>query len=474
MIELFEVSKYYPTPNGRHYVLKDVSLVIPDGAQVGVLGPNGTGKSTLMRLLAGVDMPNSGTIKRTGSISWPMGLATSMQSSLTGRENARFACRLQGIRRKEMETIIDEVKEFAEIGDYYEMPVRTYSSGMRARLNFAIAMAFTFDCYIIDELTAVGDKNFKEKSAKVFKDKRTAASFIKVSHSLNELRNECNMGLVLNKGSAVIYDSIEEAIEVYERNIGSEPSAPKKRPNQKRMQRKIGPHARKKHAGNGPNAMKRGGGPNAIKHQAVGPNAAMKQGNGPNANRTPGGGANIGPGQGGKPRFNQKPGMGPNAGAASGNGPNALNKQAAGPNAALKQGNGPHANRQQAGGPKARMAREGGPPFNQNPGAGPKAGGNSGNGPKANRNKGEGPNAAMGQGNGPPANRKQGPNAGMKPRSGPRAYETAEHASQAGSRRGQNRPNANIKNGDGLQGQRPVQTVISERQEPNVGAKDDQ
>ncbi|SFO63277.1 ABC-type polysaccharide/polyol phosphate transport system, ATPase component [Cohaesibacter marisflavi] len=465
MIELFEVSKYYPTPNGRHYVLKDVSLVIPDGAQVGVLGPNGTGKSTLMRLLAGVDMPNTGTIRRTGSISWPMGLANSMQGSLTGRENARFACRLQGVRRRDMDAIIDEVKDFAEIGDYYEMPVRTYSSGMRARLNFAIAMAFTFDCYIIDELTAVGDKNFKEKSAKVFKDKRAVASFIKVSHSLRELRNECNMGLVLNKGSAVMYDSIEEAIEVYERNIGSESSAPKKRPNQKRMHPKKGPLARKKQAGNGPNAgVKRGVGPNASKNQGAGPNAAMKQGGGPQANRLQAGGPKARMAQGGGPLVNQNSGAGPNAGEARGNGPNAANKQATGVKAAMKQGNGPHADRQQAGGPKARMAQGGGPRFNQKPGAGPNAG----------KNQGAGPNAATGRSDGRPASRKQGPNAGMKPPGVSRAHETAEHGPQAGLPRGQNRPNANIKNGEGPHGPGPDQTGTPERLKPHIGAKDDQ
>ena len=219
MIELINVSKYFTTPAGRHFVLKDVSLVIPDHAQIGVLGPNGAGKSTLMRLLSGVDAPNKGTINRTGSISWPMGLANSMQGSLTGKENARFACHLQAVTRKKMKEIVEEIKAFSELGSYFDMPVRTYSSGMRARLNFAIAMAFSFDCYIIDELTAVGDKNFREKSASVFKEKRLSASFIKVSHNLNELKSECNMGLVLNKGHATMYNSIEEALEVYEANI---------------------------------------------------------------------------------------------------------------------------------------------------------------------------------------------------------------------------------------------------------------
>lgn len=219
MIQLENVSKYYGTPSGRHFVLDDVSFTIPDNAHVGVLGPNGAGKSTLMRLLAGVDVPNKGRITRTGTISWPMGLANSMQGALTGKENAKFACRLQGIGSGEINEIIEGIREFSEIGHYFDMPVRTYSSGMRARLNFAIAMAFAFDCYIIDELTAVGDKNFRDKSAQFFREKRNVASFIKVSHNLMELKEECNMGLVLNKGQAALYNSIEEALEVYKRNI---------------------------------------------------------------------------------------------------------------------------------------------------------------------------------------------------------------------------------------------------------------
>ena len=219
MIRLEKVSKFYATPHGRHYVLRDASFTIPDGAQLGVLGPNGAGKSTLMRLLSGVDIPNHGRIHRTGTISWPMGLASSMQNSLTGKENARFACQIQGVPHREIPAIVEEIREFSEIGKYFEMPVRTYSSGMRARLNFGIAMSFEFDCYIIDELTAVGDKNFRKKSAAVFKEKRKKSGFIKVSHNLEELSDECNMGLVLNKGTATIYDNFPEALEQYLINL---------------------------------------------------------------------------------------------------------------------------------------------------------------------------------------------------------------------------------------------------------------
>ena len=221
MIRLENVSKFYATKSGRHYVLKDTSLEIPDNARLGVLGKNGAGKSTLMRLLAGVDAPNKGKIIREGSISWPMGLANSMQSSLTGRENARFACHIQGLNGRTLVQTVSEICDFADIGDYYEMPVRTYSSGMKARLNFAIAMAFDFDCYIIDELTAVGDKQFRETSGKIFREKRANASFIKVSHNLAELRAECNMGLVLRDATAKMYPNIEQAILVYNAYLAS-------------------------------------------------------------------------------------------------------------------------------------------------------------------------------------------------------------------------------------------------------------
>jgi len=221
MIQLENVSKYYVTNSGRHYVLDNVSLTIPDMARVGVMGPNGAGKSTLMRLLAGVDSPNKGKIHRTGSISWPMGLASSMQGALSGKENARFACHIQGMHHAEIKQMVEGIREFADIGKYFDMPARTYSSGMRARLNFAIAMAFNFDCYIIDELTAVGDRNFREKSAQVFKDKRNKASFIKVSHNLNELKAECNMGLVLVGAKAFLFPGVQKAINAYNEYLKS-------------------------------------------------------------------------------------------------------------------------------------------------------------------------------------------------------------------------------------------------------------
>ncbi|NNE23044.1 MAG: ABC transporter ATP-binding protein [Rhizobiales bacterium] len=222
MIKFNNVSKYYTTPKGRKYVLQDVNLTIELHQKVGVLGRNGAGKSTLMRLLAGVDIPDQGTITRTGSISWPMGLATGLQGMLTGRENAKFTCGIQGVGKRATDRKLKFVQDFSELGNYFEMPVRTYSSGMKARLNFALAMAFNFDFYIIDELTSVGDQVFRDKSRQVFEKKRAKCGFIKVSHNLDELRNECDSGLLLHAGQLTHYPAIDDAVNAYEKLPGSE------------------------------------------------------------------------------------------------------------------------------------------------------------------------------------------------------------------------------------------------------------
>lgn len=217
MISLEGVSKYYPTPKGRKYILQDVTVKFPPNKNIGILGRNGMGKSTLLRLLGGIDFPNSGRIQIDGRISWPMGLAGGLQGSLTGRDNARFVCRIFGDNEREVERKIGFIHEFSELGDYFDMPVKTYSSGMKARLTFATSMAFDFDIYLIDELTAVGDKRFKEKSKQALQEKKDRASFIKVSHNMQELRQECEVGVYLENGKIHVYDDIEQAVATYNR-----------------------------------------------------------------------------------------------------------------------------------------------------------------------------------------------------------------------------------------------------------------
>ena len=171
MISLKNVTKYYPTKHGPHYILRDVSLDFPMDKNIGVFGVNGSGKSTLMSLLAGVDQPNKGKITVQGNISWPLGLS-GYQGSMSGRENAEFICRIYGKSRREIREKVEWIKEFSELGRFFEMPLKSYSSGMRSKFSFGVSMAFDFDYYLIDELTAVGDARFKKKCKQVFDEKK--------------------------------------------------------------------------------------------------------------------------------------------------------------------------------------------------------------------------------------------------------------------------------------------------------------
>ena len=216
MIRLENLTKFYPTPGGRRYVFRNVDYTFPEEGNIGVLGFNGAGKSTLMRLIGGTDFANSGAVRKDCRISWPIGLASGFQGSLTGRENVKFVSCIYGddieLRRERIEYVTD----FAEIGDYFDMPVNTYSSGMRSRLSFGLSMAFEFDVYLVDEVIAVGDKKFKEKSKEAFRQKQEKARLITVSHDLGLLKSLCNVGIVLNKGRFQSFDNIDDAISAYQ------------------------------------------------------------------------------------------------------------------------------------------------------------------------------------------------------------------------------------------------------------------
>ena len=196
-------------------VFKDLNLEIPSGKSVAFIGRNGAGKSTLLRMIGGIDRPDSGKIITNKTISWPVGLAGGFQGSLTGRENVKFVARLYA-KQEELKEKIEFVEEFAELGKYFDMPIKTYSSGMRSRLGFGLSMAFKFDYYIVDEVTAVGDARFKEKCAQLFKERHKESSFLMVSHSLNSLKEFCDVAIVF-KNSYIIgyYENVQSGIDEY-------------------------------------------------------------------------------------------------------------------------------------------------------------------------------------------------------------------------------------------------------------------
>jgi capsular polysaccharide transport system ATP-binding protein len=216
MIRLEALTKSYLTIRGRRFVFRDLSLEIPGGVNVGLIGRNGAGKSTLMRLLSAVEQPDSGRIVTRASLSWPVGLTGGMQTTLSGRENVKFVCRIHGVRGQEMKDKLRYVQEFAQIGDYFDQPVSTYSSGMRARLAFGTSMAFDFNYYLIDEIMAVGDATFKAKSRQAFAERLQRANVILVSHNMNLIRKMCNAVVHLHDGRAQFFNDVEQGIAAYE------------------------------------------------------------------------------------------------------------------------------------------------------------------------------------------------------------------------------------------------------------------
>jgi len=216
MFEVRNVTKSYWTPRGRRYVFRNLTLEIPPERNIGLIGRNGAGKTTLMRLLGGVDKPDSGRIVTDKSVSWPVGLGGGFQGSLSGRDNVKFVCRVYGAVGVEMRSKIKYVQEFADIGRWFDEPVRSYSSGMRSRLAFGLSMAFDFDYYLIDEIMSVGDAHFKRKSAEVFAEKMKRSNIILVSHSMPDIRRLCNLVLLVENGAVRIFEDVVEGIKAYQ------------------------------------------------------------------------------------------------------------------------------------------------------------------------------------------------------------------------------------------------------------------
>ena len=213
MLELRHVSKAYHTPSGPNVVLSDLSLTFPHGANIGILGRNGAGKSTLLRILAGIELPDEGEVIRRSRVSWPLGFAGGFNSSLSGEENCRFVARIYGA---EVDEVVDYARDFADLGTYFQMPVRTYSAGMRARLAFGLSMAIDFSIYLVDEVTAVGDKRFQKKCREAFAARRERSSVILVSHNMGTVREYCDRCMVLDDGCLLMFDDVEQATRAYE------------------------------------------------------------------------------------------------------------------------------------------------------------------------------------------------------------------------------------------------------------------
>lgn len=220
MIKLDRLTKTFPMRKGRKVVIEDLTAVFPTGKSVALLGRNGAGKSTLLRLISGSLRPTSGRVLSTGTISYPVGFAGSFHQQLTGVQNTRFVARIYGIDTDEL---VDYVYEFSELGRHFYMPLRTYSSGMKARLSFGVSMGIPFDTYLVDEVTSVGDGAFRAKSIAVFEERRSRAGAIVVTHSAAMVRSMCDMAVVLEDGKVEVYDDLEAALEHHEANMLSPP-----------------------------------------------------------------------------------------------------------------------------------------------------------------------------------------------------------------------------------------------------------
>ena len=210
---LFEnVSKAYKVHRHLKPVFNNLNFRIDRGDAIGICGANGAGKSTLMRMLAGVEPQTGGKIVRTMSTSWPIGFTSAFQMGLTGADNARFIARIYD---RDEDEVLTKVEDFAELGDYLFQPVRTYSTGMQARLAFGVSLTIDFDCYLVDEVTGAGDVRFRDKSENALMERRERAALVMISHDPGTLQQYCTRGAVLYGGALTFFDSISEACEVH-------------------------------------------------------------------------------------------------------------------------------------------------------------------------------------------------------------------------------------------------------------------
>jgi capsular polysaccharide transport system ATP-binding protein len=216
MIRLVELSKTFHLNGVHKTVLDNVSITLPARTSIGLLGRNGAGKSTLLRMIAGTQTPSSGHVEIDGSVSWPVGFSGSFHADLTGAQNCRYVARIYGVDSDEL---VDFTADFAELGNHFHLPLRTYSSGMLSRLAFGVSMGISFDVYLVDEVTAVGDAAFRKKSETLFMQRMSQSGAILVNHATPVIRNLCTKVAVLEQGKLLWFDDVEEGIQHHNRNM---------------------------------------------------------------------------------------------------------------------------------------------------------------------------------------------------------------------------------------------------------------
>ena len=213
MIRFENLHKSFWVNGYRKVVIDNLNATLPTGASLALLGRNGAGKSTLLQMIAGTMRPDHGKIISDGTISWPVGFGGSFHGELTGAQNVRFIARIYGV---DTDSLVSYVEDFAELGQHYHMPVRSYSAGMKSRLTFGASMGIRFDTYLVDEVTAVGDAQFRQKSRLVFQERMKTASAILVSHEMQQVRSFCDAGIVLERGQLRYFEDLEEAIALHQ------------------------------------------------------------------------------------------------------------------------------------------------------------------------------------------------------------------------------------------------------------------
>lgn len=212
MIAFENLTKVYTVKDVRKVILQDASYRFEEGQNVALMGRNGAGKSTMMRMIAGIELPTAGRVQRTERVSWPMGFAQGFNGLMTGVENIRFVARIYG---SDTQDVLEQVQDFAELGRSLHLPIETYSSGMKARLAFGLSLAIRFDCYLIDEITAVGDVRFKKKSERALRDTIENARVVMISHSEKTIRDYCDAGVLVHGGQLYHYDDISALLKDY-------------------------------------------------------------------------------------------------------------------------------------------------------------------------------------------------------------------------------------------------------------------